>query len=147
MAPRLTIPFLTRTYTNGERDGGVGLKRLQLAHHRLFPVILTEEAQTVFNRLGLDRDDLLLGAKSMGQTMIEDSQSSDTPLMGMVYDVWGLYDEGIPACRFSVAEETNEIVFEGKFRTESDSPFVERRRATSPEALKSLVSDAGSGLR
>lgn len=110
-------------------------------------MILTEEAQAVFAELGLDREDVLLGAKSMGQTMIEDSQSSDTPLSGMVYDVWGLYDPGIPACRFSVSEDTGEIVFEGKFRTESDPPFVERRRATSPEALKSLVSDAGPDAR
>jgi hypothetical protein len=104
---------------------------------------LTKEAQTVLGDLGLDRDDALLAAKSMGQTMIEESQSSDTPLAGMVYDVWGLYDDGMPACRFSVSDDET-LVFEGQFRTEGSTPFVERRQTISSEALKSLVENTAS---
>lgn len=104
---------------------------------------LTEDAKTTFTNLGLDRDDALLAAKSMGQTIIEESQSSDTPLESMVYEVWGLYDDGMPACEFSVPEG-EDIVFSGQFRTGGDTPFVERRRTLSPDALKALVEEAAS---
>jgi hypothetical protein len=103
---------------------------------------LTEDAKTTFADLGLDRDDALLAAKSMGQTIIEESQSSDTPLESMVYEVWGLYDDGMPACEFSVPAEEDEIVFTGQFRTGGDTPFVERRRTLSPDGLKALVEEA-----
>lgn len=102
---------------------------------------LTEDAQAAFAELGLDRDDALLAAKSIGQTIIEESQSTDTPLEGMVYEVWGLYDDGIPACEFSVPER-DDIVFVGQFRTDGDTPFVERQRTFSPDALKALVEGA-----
>lgn len=105
---------------------------------------LTEDAQALFRKHDLSRDDALLAAKSLGQTMIEDSQSSDTPLTSMVYEVWGLYDDGMPACRFTVPNETDDICFEGQFRTEASTPFVERRRTISPDALKTLVEEAAS---
>jgi hypothetical protein len=105
---------------------------------------LTTEAKDTFGDLGLDRDDALLAAKCMGQTMIEDSQSTDTPLESMVYEVWGLYDEGIPACEFSVPNGEEEIVFAAQFRADEDTPFVERRRTISPDALKYLVEQAAS---
>jgi hypothetical protein len=100
---------------------------------------LTEDAQVTFAELGLDRDDALLAAKCMGQTMIEESKSSDTPLKSMVYDVWGLYDDGMPACEFSVSNGDDEIVFSGQFRADGSTPFVERRRTIAPDALKRLV--------
>jgi hypothetical protein len=59
----------------------------------------------------------------------------------MVYEVWGLYDDGMPACEFSVPEGT-EIIFSGQFRTGGDTPFVERRRSFSADALKALVEEA-----
>ena len=102
---------------------------------------LTEDAKTTFDELGLDRDDALLAAKSLGQTIIEESQSSDTPLESMVYEVWGLYDDGMPACQFSVPNGSDEIVFAGQFRADGDTPFVERQRALSPDALKTLVKE------
>ena len=105
---------------------------------------LTEDAQATFADLGLDRDDALLAAKSMGQTIIEESQSTDTPLESMVYEVWGLYDDGMPACEFSVPDEGDEIVFDGQFRTGGETPFVERRRTISPDALTALVEEAAS---
>jgi hypothetical protein len=107
---------------------------------------LTERAQATFADLGMDRDDALLAAKCLGQTMIDDSKTSDTPLASMVYDVWGLYDDGMPACRFSVPNGEDEIVFEGQFRTEGSTPFVERRRTISPDALKTLIEDAASNV-
>jgi len=105
---------------------------------------LTEDAQATFADLGLDRDDALLAAKSMGQTIIEESQSTDTPLEGMVYEVWGLYDDGMPACQFSVPDGGDDVVFNGQFRTGGETPFVERRRTISPEALTALVEEASS---
>jgi hypothetical protein len=107
---------------------------------------LTEDAKTTFAELGMDRDDALLAAKSMGQTIIEESQSSDTPLESMVYEVWGLYDDGMPACQFSVPNGGDEIVFSGQFRTGGDTPFVERRRTLSPDALQTLVEEATPDL-
>ena len=105
---------------------------------------LTSDAKDTFADLGLDRDDALLAAKCMGQTMIEDSQSTDTPLKSMVYEVWGLYDDGMPACEFSVPNGEEDIVFVGQFRAEEDTPFVERRRTIAPDALKQLVQEAAS---
>jgi len=107
---------------------------------------LTTEAKDALAELGLDRDDALLAAKCIGQTMIEDSTSSDTPLKGMVYDGWGLYDDGMPACRFAVPNGNGEIVFSGQFRADGDTPFVERRETISPDALKTLVEEAAPGL-
>jgi len=107
---------------------------------------LTRDAKTTFAELGLDRDDALLAAKSVGQTIIEESQSSDTPLESMVYEVWGLYDDGMPACEFLVSNGEEDIVFVGQFRTGGDTPFVERRRTFSPDALKTLVEEAAPGL-
>ncbi len=102
---------------------------------------LTTTAKDTLTNLGLDRDDALLAAKSIGQRIIEDSQSSDTPLMGMVYDGWGLYDDGMPACRFEGPNGDGEIVFSGQFRAEGDTPFVERQQTISPDALKTLVTE------
>jgi hypothetical protein len=105
---------------------------------------VTEDAQDAFADLGMDRDDALLAAKSIGQTIIEESESSDTPLQSMVYEVWGLYDDGMPACEFSALDEQESIVFKGQFRAEGDTPFVERRRTFAPGALKTLVEEATS---
>lgn len=108
---------------------------------------LTPDAKTALAEHGLDRNDALLAAKCIGQTMIEDSTSSDTPLKGMVYDGWGLYDDGMPACRFAVPNEDGEIVFSGQFRAEGDTntPFVERRQTISLDTLKTLIEEASSG--
>lgn len=107
---------------------------------------LTPKARDTLAKLGMDRDDALLAAKSLGQRMIEDSQATDTPLQGMVYDGWGLYDDGMPACRFTVPNGNDEIVFSGQFRAEGDTPFVERRQKISPDALKSLVEEAAPSI-
>lgn len=105
---------------------------------------LTTNAKDTLADLGLDRDDALLAAKSMGQRIIEESKASDTPLTGMVYDGWGLYDDGMPACRFAVSNGDDEIVFSGQFRAEGDTPFVERQQTISPDALKALVEETAS---
>jgi hypothetical protein len=105
---------------------------------------LTSEAKETFVDLGLDRDDALLAAKCMGQTMIEDSQSTDTPLKSMVYEVWGLYDDGMPACEFSLSNGKEELVFSAQFRADEDPPFVERCRTIAPDALKRLVEETAS---
>ena len=143
--PRLTIPFLTPARTNGGREGAYGDHTVPICRTPILRVMtLTEDAQTTFADLGLDRDDALLAAKSMGQTIIEESQSTDTPLESMVYEVWGLYDDGMPACQFAVPDGDGDIVFNGQFRTGGETPFVERRRTISADALKALVEEAAS---
>jgi len=100
---------------------------------------LTPKAKDTLTDLGLDRDDARLVAKAIGQRIIEESKASDIPLKGMGYDGWGLYDDGMPACRFAVPSENNEIVFSGQFRAEGDTPFVERQQTVTADALKSLA--------
>lgn len=102
---------------------------------------LTTEAKTAFTEAGLDRDDALLAAKVLGQQIIDDSASSDTPLAGIVYEVWGLYDEGMPACRFRMPDP-DEVVYQGHFRTKNGGALVERQRTLSIDALMSLTKEA-----
>ena len=130
---------------NGGREGAYGEYHVTIHPLSRAAMTLTKDAKTTFAELGLDRDDALLAAKSMGQTIIEESQSSDTPLESMVYEVWGLYDDGMPACQFSVPND-DEIVFAGQFRTGGDTPFVERRRTLTPDALQGLVDEATPDL-
>jgi hypothetical protein len=106
---------------------------------------LTDDAQSVFAEHGLDRDDALLAAKTLGQQIIDDSQSTDTPLAGIVYEVWGLYDDGMPACRFGSPGDAGAVEFAGKFRTARDESFVERRRTVSMDDLKALLDRARPG--
>jgi len=104
-----------------------------------FAMTLTEDAQTVLAEHGLDRDDALAAAKALGQQIIDESQSTNTPLGGMVYEVWGLYDDGMPACEFGCSGDPEEVIFSGQFRSAQGGSYVERRRTLSVEDLRALV--------
>lgn len=105
---------------------------------------LTDDVQHLFFERGLDRDDALVAAKAIGQKIIDESKSTSTPLGGIVYEVWGLYDDGMPACRFARAEDAEEgaLVFAGKFRTAEGGSFAERRRTLTLQDLEALVEEA-----
>jgi hypothetical protein len=105
---------------------------------------LTNDVQALFADHDLDRDDALVAAKGLGQQIIDDSKSTDTPLEGMVYEVWGLYDEGMPACEFGQPDDGGEIVFSGTFRTEDGGTYAERRRSIPLDELKALVEAAST---
>ena len=100
---------------------------------------LSTDAQSLFSERGLDREDALVAAKALGQQIIDESKSTNTPLEGIVYEVWGLYDDGMPACQFDCPNGTDELVFSGKFRTAGGGSYVERRRTLSVDDLDALV--------
>ncbi|MFB6248169.1 MAG: hypothetical protein ABEL97_06340 [Salinibacter sp.] len=100
---------------------------------------LSTTVQSVFSKRGLDRDDALVAAKALGQKIIDESKSTGTPLEGIVYEVWGLYDDGMPACQFDCPDSGDELVFSGKFRTAGGGSYVERERTVSVEDLDALV--------
>jgi len=100
---------------------------------------LTDEVQDLFSKRELDRADVLLVAQTLGQTIVEESRTSETPLEDVVYEVWGLYDDGMPACWFTMTDREEHILFTGKFRTKTGGPYVERRRVLSLEELCVLV--------
>jgi hypothetical protein len=100
---------------------------------------LTDDAQHVLAEHGLDRDDALAAAKALGQQIIDQSQSTDTPLGGMVYEVWGLYDDGMPACQFGCSGDPAEVTFSGQFRSAEGGSYVERRRTLSVGDLRALA--------
>jgi hypothetical protein len=99
---------------------------------------LSTDVQSVFSKRGLDREDALVAAKTLGQRIIDESKSTNTPLEGIVYEVWGLYDDGMPACQFDCPDD-GEVVFSGKFRTASGGSYVERERTVSVKDLDALV--------
>lgn len=101
---------------------------------------LTTDAQTLFAKHGLDRRDALVAAKALGQMIIEES-TGEAPLEGIVYEVWGLYNDGMPACRFESAGEGDEIEFVGTFRTKGGA-FVKRHRTMRAEEIEALVEEA-----
>jgi len=103
---------------------------------------LTTDAQVAMANYGLDREDALVVAKVLGQTIIDESLSSAQPLSSMVYDVWGLYNDGMPACRFEVADDGASVRFVGKFRAKQGGEFAERRRELSLEDMDALVEEA-----
>jgi len=101
---------------------------------------LTSDAQTIFARHGLDRRDVLVAARTLGQMIIEES-TGEAPLDGVVYEVWGLYNDGMPACRFESAGEGDEIEFIGTFRTKGGA-FVKRHRTMRVDEIEALIEQA-----
>ena len=110
---------------------------------------LTSNVQHIFSERGLDRDDALVAAKALGQKIIDESRSTSTPLEGIVYEVWGLYDDGMPACRFMQTDDADEgdLVFAGKFRSAAGGSFEERRRTLTLEELEALVEQSPARRR
>ena len=105
------------------------------------PMTVTADAQDVLADLGMDRDDALLTAKSLAQKIIDESASTSTPLTGVVYAVWGLYNEGMPECEFAVPDGEGDLVFSGKFRAENGDTVTKRQRVP-PHDLRSIVEQA-----
>jgi len=107
-----------------------------------------DDAREAFNELDLDREDLLLAAKSVAQSIIDDSRESDEPLSGMLYDVWGLYNDGMPKCRWTAPYENEDIVFSGQFRVAGSDAFVVRRKVITRDDLIDLLRELnGNGIR
>ena len=106
---------------------------------------LSTDVQSLFSERGLDREDALVAAKALGQQIIDESKSTSTPLEGIVYEVWGLYDDGMPACEFGCSGDPAEVTFSGQFRSAQGGSYVERRRTLSVEDLRALVEQAPGG--
>jgi len=100
----------------------------------------TTDAQTIFAKHGLDRRDALVAAKTLGQMIIDES-TGEAPLEGIVYEVWGLYNDGMPACRFESTGEGDEIEFIGTFRTKGGA-FVKRHRTMRADEIEALIEQA-----
>ena len=98
---------------------------------------IDDQARNMLEPRGLDRDRLLIGAKALAQQMIEESTSSERPLKSMVYDVWGLYNDGQPKCRLTTNGD-GDLVFTAQFHTENDEIHEVKRGAVSVDELKVL---------
>jgi hypothetical protein len=111
-------------------------------HSAKHTVIMTisEEARDVLDEIGADRRAALVAAKAIAQQIIGESEESDQPLSGLVYDVWGLYNEGTPRCRFTSPYENRDLVFAGFFhRNSGEEGFVVRRKAFSQHEMVELL--------
>ncbi len=101
---------------------------------------ISDEAKVALEEIGADHQDASRAAKAIAQQIIEDSAADEQPLTGMVYDVWGLYNEGSPRCRFTAPYENRDIVFSGLFRRDDDDDnFVVRRKVMSQNAVAELL--------
>jgi len=101
---------------------------------------ISEEAKKVFEEIGADRDVMLTAAKAIGQQIIDASKTDEQPLSGLVYDVWGLYNEGTPRCRFTSPYENRDILFSGFFRVDDgDDNYVVRRKTFSQHEMVELL--------
>jgi hypothetical protein len=98
---------------------------------------LTTDAQTLFTKHGLDRKDALVAAKTLGQMIIEEV-TGEAPLEGIVYEVWGLYNDGMPACRFESTGAGDEVEFVGTFRTKGGA-FVKRHRTVPMDEIETMA--------
>jgi hypothetical protein len=104
---------------------------------------ISEDARALFDRLDLAREDLLLISKCVSQSIIADSKDADTPLSGMLYDVWGLYNDGSPKCRWTAPYENDDVVFSGQFRVEGSDAFVVRRKVLELSDLTGIIEEVG----
>jgi hypothetical protein len=101
---------------------------------------ISDDARTLFDRLDLQHDDALLLAKATAQRLIDESATGDRPLNGLVYDVWGLYNDGTPKCRFEAPyENKEEIVFTGQFRRAGEDGFVVERTVLSLDDVRDIL--------
>lgn len=96
------------------------------------------DTKDILGRNGLSRDDALVAAKSIAQEIVDDSTSTDTPLVGIVYTVCGPYNDGMPSCTLT-GNSSDKINFSGEFRTRSGGT-VERRRTLDAETVRRLAS-------
>lgn len=99
---------------------------------------IQDTARELFGDLGLDRDDVRVVAKSIGQQIVDESEQSAQSLTGMVYDVRTLYDEGMPVCNFE-APDAETVRFHAQFHAEDMDEQVKRRRVLDREEVQDLV--------
>ena len=102
---------------------------------------ISKEAKTALDELGVSSDEATVAAKAVALGIIEDSKDSDTPLEGMVYNVWGLYNDGSPKCRLTAPYENDDFVFSGQFRVKGQDAFVVRREVLSKEKLFASIDE------
>lgn len=103
---------------------------------------ISEEARHTFEEIGADHTAAQVAAKALAQQIIEESATEAQPLTGLVYDVWGLYNEGTPRCRFTAPYENRDVVFSGLFRQSGDEEFVVRRKVVSQHEIVQLLRDS-----
>lgn len=104
---------------------------------------IDDGAKATFETHGLDRDTALLAAKCVAQRIIEASEGTDDEpvLNGLVYNVWGLYNDGMPKCRWTAPYENDDLVFSGQFRVADADTFVTRRTVLSPDDLQGVLQE------
>lgn len=103
----------------------------------VFVMTLNQPAQTLAQQHNLDRAQLLVGAKAIAQEIIDESQASDAPLQGLVYDVSGLYNEGEPRCTFD-SPDSETFSFTGEFRAANDDIHKIERSSIALDRFKEL---------
>lgn len=103
------------------------------------PMTISEDARTALENMDVTRDEAVMIAKATALSIIEDSEGTDTPLEGLVYDVWGLYNDGSPKCRFTAPYENNDIVFSGQFRVKGADSFVVKREVIDSDRIAETV--------
>jgi hypothetical protein len=102
---------------------------------------ISEDAQTALRALGVGTAEAEVAAKSVALTIIEESEASDTPLEGMVYNVWGLYNDGSPKCRLTAPYDNDDLVFSGQFRVKGADAFVVRRKVITRDDFMGAVNE------
>ena len=106
---------------------------------------ISEDAKAVLEGLGVDLDEATVAVKAVALRIIEDSQDTDTPLESMVYNVWGLYNDGSPKCRLTAPYENEDLVFSGQFRVAGADAFVVRREVIDQDAFMAAIDEVRGG--
>ncbi|WP_098077064.1 hypothetical protein [Longibacter salinarum] len=102
---------------------------------------ISEDVKAALRSLNVSVDEAEVAAKGIALSIIEESQESDTPLEGMVYNVWGLYNDGSPKCRLTAPHDDDNFVFSGQFRVEDEESFVVRRQTISQEDFMTAIKE------
>ena len=98
---------------------------------------ISDDAQRFFDEMNLSRDAVQVIAKGLAQRIIE--ASTNPKLEGIVYDVWGLYNEGIPRCRFALEDQSGRVTFEAAFHASGSERPVERRVSCTRQELLGVL--------
>lgn len=102
---------------------------------------ISDDAQAALREMGVSHDEAGVAAKAVALEIIESSKDTDTPLEGVVYNVWGLYNDGSPKCRLTAPYENDDFVFSGQFRVEGADSFVVRRQVLPRAKLMAAVEE------
>ena len=102
---------------------------------------INDDARRLFEEMNLSRDAAEVIAKGLAQRIIDTAE--DPPLQGIVYDVWGLYNEGIPRCRFSIEDASGHVTFEGRFKA-TNARSVSRSLTCTPDEMLAVLDEVKS---